>query len=73
MIDEELAVEVVDFVLEGAGVKAFARGFEGLTIKANGLDFDPSVALDVTVQIGKAQTTLLADLLALLACDLGVD
>ena len=65
MVDEELAVEVVNFVLEGAGVKTFARGFESLTIQANGLDFDPSVALDIAVQVGKAQTALLADLLAL--------
>ena len=73
MVDEELAVEVVDFVLKGAGVKTLARSFERLTIQANGLDFDPSVALDIAVQVGKAQTTLLADLLALVARELGVD
>ena len=65
VVDEELAVEVVDFVLEGAGVKTFARGFERLTIQAYSLDFDPSIALDIAEQVGKAQTALLADLLAL--------
>ena len=73
MIDEELAVEVVDFVLEGTSVRAFALSLEGLAVEANGLDFYPSVALDVAVQVGKAQTTLLADLLAFVACDLGID
>ena len=72
VVDEELAVEVVNFVLEGAGVKTFARSFEGLAIQANGLDFDPSVALDVAEQVGKTQTALLADLLALVAVILGL-
>ena len=73
VVDEELAVEVVNFVLKGAGVKTLARRFERLTIQANGLDFDPSVALDIAVQVGKAQTTLFADLLALVVCNLGID
>ena len=73
VVDEELAVEVVDFVLEGAGVKAFASSLEGLAVEANSLDLDPSVALDVAEQVGKAQTALLADLLALVARNLGID
>ena len=49
VVDEELAVEVVDFVLESAGVKAFALSFERLTIQASGLDLNPSIALDIAV------------------------
>ena len=58
MVDEELAIEVVDFVLERPGVEALAGGFEGLAVDVAGLYLDPRIALDIAIEVGEAQTAL---------------
>lgn len=63
-VDEKLAIEMIDFVLQSSCIEAFAGRFEGLAVEVGSFDFDSGIAFDVAVEFGKTQTALLADLLA---------
>ena len=73
VVDEELAVQVVDFVLQGTGEEALGRDGDRFTFGVKSLDVDAGVAFDVAVEAGKAQAALLADHGAGGGGDLGVD
>lgn len=73
MVQKENAVQVVDFVLEGAGEEFFAGDFKGVAFDILGLDGDVGGAADIFAEAGDGQAALFADLLALLLGNLGVD
>ena len=59
-------------MLERAGVEALAGSLKRLAVDVGSLDFDPRITFDVTVEVGEAQTALLADLLALVRGNPGI-
>ena len=61
-VDEELAVEVVDLVLQGAGEKTLGFDGERLPVGPECFDRYALEALDVAVEAGKAEAAFLADL-----------
>src|SRR5271170_2147559 len=70
--DEEHAVEVIDFVAEGAGEQAFAAAFElgaGGVLRADG---DVLRAFDVAAKTGERETAFFLALLAFGVNNLGI-
>ena len=63
-VDKEFAIEMVDFMLQSSCIEAFAGRFESLAVDVGGFDFDPGIAFDVAIELGKTQTALLAGLFA---------
>lgn len=74
MIDEELAVEVIDLVLQDTCEETFGRDSKRSPIDVEGSDTDFGVAGDFAVDVGDAETAFgLEDDVAFVFDDLGVD
>ena len=59
IIDEQLAVEVIAFVLNAHRQQAFGNQLEGLAVTVEGLDFDFLRAIDVFVEARHRQAAFL--------------
>src|SRR5271155_5692917 len=71
--DVELAVQMIGFVLEGAGEKFLADCFKNFSMHILGADSDFESALHVLPKIGNAQAALALRVVALSVNDLGID
>src|SRR5271157_2814378 len=73
VVNEQLAVEVVGFMLDGAAEQVCGLAFEQLSQKVEGLHLDLAGAADLGVEPGKAQAALLVLDRGMPLDDLGID
>src|SRR5208337_4089837 len=73
VVDEQLAVEVVGFMLDDAAEQGFGLAFEQLAQKVEGLHLDLAGAADLGVEPRKAQAALLVLDRGMALDDLGID
>lgn len=73
MADEELSVQVVDFMLHCARQKVFTGNFKPLARRVLGPDLADFGALDVFAEAGDREAAFLADLLAFHMDDARID
>src|SRR6266446_3897129 len=64
MLDEENAVEVIDFMAERAGQEVFAADFEGFALGVLGLDGNKLRAQDVAPKAGNREAAFFLALFA---------
>ena len=70
VVDEQLAVEVVAFVLDTYRQQVFGDQLKGLAVTVQGLDLDFGRSIDVFVEAGYRQTAflILADAWGVIHC-----
>ena len=73
IIDEELAVEVIGLVLDGAAEEVFALVLDQLSLEVVGLDLDLLGPANLRVKAGEAQAALLVLDRRMPLDDLGID
>ncbi len=73
MLEEEDAVEVIDFVAEGAGEEIFAADFERFTFGVLGFDRDELRADDVAAEAGDGEAAFFFAFFSFEVDDLGID
>src|SRR6202034_4357631 len=73
VVDEQLAVQMIDLVLEAPGEEVGALDFERLPVAVERADDDACGAVDVAVYLGDRETALFSPCRAFLEEYLGVD
>jgi hypothetical protein len=58
VVDEQLAIEVVDLVLQDSGVETFGVELEGLAVLVQGGDVDVRIARHIRIELRYAQAAL---------------
>src|SRR5688572_3732538 len=73
VIDEQLAMQVVDFVLERARQQFIRFALEGLSLEVGGAHGDPRRAIHIAVNVGNRKASLFGAFATRFGDDFGID